>query len=435
MEGSMAVNWRTGVNEVSASVAGIFLIVVLLLSALPATAVQEKPDNYDPYSLLEGSLERLNEGVGRPPEAGAVILSNTPADYDWWNGCSPTAAGMLFGWWDEAGVDAFPGNHRNLPATYYPGTSSDPSDYQDARGVIAGWAHKQAGVAKGYTYGDYAGHAPDSIADFIRTSDGGTSRFNMPWGFENFGAWDDPRTSEIESHVFEATNYYTDSGWDYADYCAEIDAGRPVHLGLDSTAGAHSVLGVGYNNTGGKENVVLLTTWHIGLQEWEWSEETCSGYEFSVYGGTQMTAGEETPALSAYVSLAHTYVGDLTVTVGIGEESDPTWSTTAWSQGGGSADNLVLTDLDCTDVLSEFLTGDLDWFLSVTDSFGGDVGTIEDFQIRYQFDEDVFYYDGSAVPIYDNQTVYAYLTTPEPVTLGLLAFGGLALLRRKPSTR
>jgi subtilisin-like proprotein convertase family protein len=374
-----------------------------------------------------------------PPAEGAVILSNTPKDYDWWNGCSPTAAGMLFGWWEEAGYDAFPGSHRILPDSYGP-TSSDPADYQDARGVIAGWAHKQEGINQGLDYGHYANHAPDSLADFMLTADGGTNRSNMPHGFETFGAWDDRRTSEIESRRFTANNVFTSSGWTYDDYCSEIDAGRPVHLGLTSTAGGHSVLGVGYNDTGGKENIILHTTWGLGLQEWEWDEEQHSGYEFSVYGATLMDAvTDPTPHLSAYLSLAHTYIADLTVVVGVGDPDDPDWSITVWDNEGNFNDydnNLVLTDIDCTAVLSDFLAGDLDWFLKVEDDANGDEGAILDFQIRYGFDEDVVFYEGGPVAIYDRDTSYAYLdTVPEPSTICLLILGGSALLARRHRKR
>jgi hypothetical protein len=372
------------------------------------------PGDVDPNSRVEGPVD-FASGEESSPGAGAVILSNVPADYDWWNGCSPTAAGMLFGWWEEAGHDAFPGNHRNLPATYS-NTSTNPNDYADARGVIAGWAHKQSGISQSLTYGSYKNHAPDSIADFILTQNAGTSRSDMAWGFQNFGAWDDRRTSAIESQRFTTSTKYTSSGWTYNDYVAEINAGRPVHLGLDSTKGGHSVLGVGYNNTGGKSDIILLTTWHQGLQEWEWSNETHSGYGFSVYGATTMTAQTgTTPLLSAYFSLAHTYVGNLAVTIGVGDPSSPTWSTTAWSRGGGGGDNLVLTDIDCTAMLADFRAQPLNWYLQVYDAVSGNTGTIQDFQIRYNFDDIVAYYSGSPVAIGDLSTSYAYLLTNPPL--------------------
>jgi hypothetical protein len=407
-----------------------FFIAVAVLGSLAGTAfgVEDKPNIFDPYGQIEGPGEPpIYEAAS--PGAGATILSSVPADYDWWNGCSPTAAGMLFGWWEENGYDSFPGNHRNLPG-YYSNTTSNPNDYKDARGVIVSWENKAEGIKQGLTYGSYENHAPNCIGDFILTKNSGTNRSTIARGLEMFGAWDDPRTIAIESRRFDATNVYTASGWNYANYCAEINAGRPVHLGLDSSDGRHSVLGVGYNNTGGKQNVVLLTTWHWGLEEWEWSNDTQSGHSYTVYGATVMNAiSSSHPLLSAYFSLAHTYVGDLSVEIGIGDPANPLWSTTAWSNGGSSDDNLILTDIDCTGALNLYRQGQQTWYLKVHDDAGGDDGTIEDFQIRYGFDQIVFDYSGAAIAINDNATSYVYVTTiPEPAALMLLAIGSLGLV-------
>lgn len=410
-------------------------VVTTMILAGTLSTVRADPAAEDPRSLVEGPIEAplLLENAINPPGPGAVILSNTPADYDWWNGCSPTAGGMLFGWWDEAGVESFPGNHRNLPATYS-NTSTNQTNYTDARGVVAGWAHKQEGMAQSLTYGHYANHAPDSIADFLLTSNGGSSRGNMAHGFEMFGAWDDPRTPEIESATFQCSTVYTFSGWSYADYCAEIDAGRPVHLGLNGATGGHSVLGIGYNNTDGKTNVVVHTTWHSGQQEWEWENETHSGYSFSVYGAT-LTQKDPTPTpdLSAYVSIAHTYIGNLIVEIGYGDPANPDWSTIVWNHDGSGSDNLVLTDLDCTAALEDFLAGELDWYVKVADNAGGNTGTLEDFQIRYGPQGRIYEYDGPAMQIGDLQTITATVTTPEPTTMALLGFGfaALAAVRRR----
>lgn len=438
------------------------LLVASLLTALVcATAMAESVWNGQP-PIVEGPLlapaaqqafspdQPVVEMLlgSNPPSPDAVILPGMPADYDWWNGCSPTAAGMLFGYWDEQGYEVFPGNHRNLPATY-PNTSSNSSDYDDARGVVAGWAHKQEGINQGLSYGSWQNHAPESLADFMKTSNGGTSRSNMAHGFEMFAAWDDPDTSEIESSQFEATTLY--SAFDFARYQQEIDAGRPVHVGLSSSSGGHSVLGVGYNNTDGAENLVLLTTWHWGPQEWQWTDETYSGFDFSVYGGTLLEPIiDPVPELSAYLSIAHERIGDLEVELGVGDPASPDWSTTVWNQSGGTSTNLVLTDIDVTDLLDDIQTQTLDWYLKVTDHSDllsgseppemlGDTGTIEDFQIRYNFDEIVFDYIGSPVTISSGSSSQVTLESdpeafgvPEPASLFmLLAAVGFAITARR----
>jgi len=384
------------------------------------------PTNYSDSPPLPGAV--ILPGLSGEKAGPVYVPSPLPADYDWWNGCVPTAAGMLFGYWEEHGYDAFPGNHRNLPATY-PGTSTNPALYTDARGVIAGWAHKQSGMAEGWDYGNWEGHAPDSLADFMETEDGGTSRRNniMTHGMKTFAAWDDPRTPEIESRKFTTQNVWTSlegGSWDYADYCAEINAGRPVHLGLDSDDGGHGVLGVGYYNQGGTEDVVLLTTWHSGLQQWEWENETHSGHNFSVYGARLATPDPTPcPELSAYFSVAHTYIGKLDVEIGIGNPNAPLWHTNpTWSGPGSqsSNNNLVLTDIDCTGAMSLFQSGPQQWYLKVyNSSLLLYTGTIEDFQIRYEFDEVVFDWSSTPVPVDTRSTAYVYLDTyPVPYIPG-----------------
>lgn len=119
----------------------------------------------------------------------------------------------------------------------------------------------------------------------------------------------------------------------------EIDAGRPVHLWLSSPTAGHSVLGVGYNRgaSGTEQWIELYTTWNWGLNEWQWTNETYSGYGFSCFGGlTVDIAGPPLDTLSGYVSLWHTDITDLTVQIGVGNpvapRGRPPCGTVAWSR-------------------------------------------------------------------------------------------------------
>jgi autotransporter-associated beta strand protein len=346
------------------------------------------------------------------PLPGSVTLSHIPPDYDWWNGCAPTAAGMLFAWWDEMGYPVFPGDPRNLPATY-DGTSSNPADYTDARGVIASWEHKLAGG--GLTYGSYKNHAPNSIADFILTYNSSTQPSALAHGFETFGAWDAPSTARIEGQRFTASTSYTSGDWTYQKYVDEINAGRPVYLGWTSGSSQHATLGIGYNNTGGKQDVIVLTTWHSGEQEWEWTNEQS---QYSVASGTTMQpiSGAH-PPLSGYFSIARGYTYDLNVELGVGDPLNPTWKTIVWNHQGGQDNNLVLTDLDCTPIMADFRTKNLQWYLKVSQEYPQFPGTIQDFQIRYGFDQLDFKMTGAPVTIPDSGAGYVYLnTTPFSVS-------------------
>jgi hypothetical protein len=371
--------------------------------------------------LVTGSLT-----FAQTPGPGAVIVDNPPKDFAYWHGCSPTSAGMLFGYWEEHGYDSFPGSHRDGPDNWM---NTDPpveSDYADARGVIAGWAHSQAADGR---FGSYNGHAPDSLADFMLTHRGSTSGSSFVHGFETFGAWDDPRTGPIESRKFIAS-YNCGS---YNDYVAEIDAGRPVMLSLIADSPwnlKHSVIGVGYNNTDGKQNYILYeSSFNVGLQEWDWQDGL---YNYRVVNGVKLIPDPDpAPQLSGYFSIAHTNISDLTVELGVGDHENPDWSTAVWNGSGGSSDNLVLTDIDITAMLDEFLADELTWYLKVTDGSGGNTGSILDFQIRYGFDEIVFGYEGDPVSVDDFGTSHVYVTTPEPASTALMAIGGIILLRRR----
>jgi hypothetical protein len=439
---------------------GLFAVSLLSGGAIRA---QESPANvYDGPGLPSANFSNS------APLPGAVILPgfessqqlaassgadassslSPPADYDWWNGCSPTAAAMLFGYWEEHGYDAFPGNHRNLPATF-PNTSTNPVHYTDARGVIAGWAHKQAGMAKGYDYGSPEGHVADSLADFMLTSDGGTSRlYNvMAHGMKTFAAWDDPRTPEIESRKFQVESVFRPGAmpggsgdWTYEDYCAEIDAGRPVHLGLKSGDSGHSVLGVGYYDDGDVQDVILLTTWHSGLQQWEWTNESHSGHHYTVYGARLATPDPTPcPELSAYFFIAEALGQGVDVEIGVGDPGDPLWSvianTAAPEINYDTIDiNLALTDIDCTGAMDLFNGGFQQWYLKVDSHFPEDGGTIEDFQIRLGFDEHVFKCDGPPVVLSAEQSTIVYLTTvpvPEPAAAAMLLILAAGILVRR----
>ena len=376
-------------------------------------------------------------GAGHAPDAGAVILDGLPADLDWWNGCAPTAGAMLFGYWEEHGFDSFPGSHRDLPAAY-PGTSSNPADFTDARGVIASWAHRQAGVDLGRAYGSYRNHIPDCIADWMKVDNAATDYGSNAEGVENFALWDDPRTPEVESRHFAVTTSSINPS--YSDYCAEIDAGRPVLVSLGGDSGGHRVLGVGYNNTDGRQDIVLLSTWAWGVQQWSWQNEPYTGSHYSVDRLTFVEPQDvQTPELSGYCCVLNPRGKYwLTVEMGIGDVDDPTWSSTVW-QGGQAiwTENLILSDLDLSGALPYVQDGPCEWFMRVTSA--GDVfeTTVLDFQVRYNFDEKVFSYQGDPATLDGLGDVVVNLTTsaiPEPATAAMLAMGAAVCLRRRRRT-
>ena len=385
-----------------------------ILASDPALAGEAKADASskvaDVADRLIGPMPAplLSEGsLGRPPSGGAVFVPHRViTDYDWWYGCSPTTGGLHASWWDDEvqlwdpTYTTFPGDPSAWLFNIYP--SSNPADFvvpAHANGVVNGWAHASGGDT-------WEGHVPDSIGDFMLTVDGGSYSDEIEWGMQNVMAWDDLRTPENESWSV-TTN--APAVWNYEVYKTEIDAGRPVHLWWFSPYGGHSVLGVGYydpDGPGGQEWVELYTTWHQGLQEWEWTNETQSGYGFTCDGGLFMDVLPQATGLTGYYAVEHTDVSDLMIAIGLGDPASPLWETTVWSGGGGTEVNLVRTDIDLSGALP-FLSASEAWYLEVSDNGAGDQGTIMDFQVRDDTGRRFTFGGGTA--IVDFQTAYAYI--------------------------
>jgi len=215
--------------------------------------------------------------------SGDVMLSDVPA-YSWCYGCSPTAAGMLAGYFTQHG---FP-NLYTGPTGYIP-PFNDPVWGAGECPFIASHQGIDGRTTRGYV-DDYWGepdpcvehswvpHIDDSLCDFMET---GEERNGLADGTTYFYAYPDgrplydflPSSGRDGCHgmrlFFEARGYtvatnYTQAiyhaitapgGFTYAQYCAEIDNGYPVVLQLDG----HTMLGVGYNKT--QQLTYVHTTW------------------------------------------------------------------------------------------------------------------------------------------------------------------------------
>ena len=226
-------------------------------------------DGYDAIGI-EGYRQPGREGYTMkyvdptcPPSGwnSAVLLDNPVPEYHFWEGCSPTAAGMMFAYWDAylGKSNLYTFNDGN--SVYWNKSRMDATIennygrngvYPDCgtHSIVASWEHHQAGQAQGLTYGtwDRNGNSiiDDSdraqwncLADFMRTKDGATNRSAMASGFEAYAAWDDPETPLSES--YEA-NAWTDYSKNWEEYTTEIDTDYPVHVGIPGW----SIFGCGY---------------------------------------------------------------------------------------------------------------------------------------------------------------------------------------------
>lgn len=218
-------------------------------------------------------------------------LTNT-ANYEWWYGCSPTSAGMIIGYYDRNGYMGY--NYGNL----VPGGTAETSSFPSTAGswnylcqnTIASSSHVSDfysgafGASGDDTAGPY--HNFNCLADFMGTSQdsaGNGNGYTTFWNYTNgsplyyndiysygpafynssgmYGIYEYVDYSGYETTVLY--NQYIDTvgatyGFTYAQYMAEIDAGRPVLVHVED----HTMLGYGYfNDPTGAPYINVYDTW------------------------------------------------------------------------------------------------------------------------------------------------------------------------------
>ncbi len=233
--------------------------------------------------------------------------------YGWWYGCTATSAGMMMGYYDQKGYGGL--NYTNL----VPGGVAEVSTvYQDparnalVKDVIASQGHvndyyrywngtsfvpdNNAGnTAYGGSGDDVAAptHANNSLADFMGTnqdsvgnSNGSTTLYYFTNGVKlyakdafDYGISQSDGMYGMAEYLQYAgyggnpatdMNFFTAAidaqaqfGFTFAEYKAEIDAGRVVMIQVEG----HSMFGYGYNDPG---QIIFDDTWggHNLLMNW-----------------------------------------------------------------------------------------------------------------------------------------------------------------------
>jgi hypothetical protein len=201
---------------------GLLWGLILVLAAAPAGAE---------------SLVAQYTGDHRTLVFGGNPLTQPP-EYAWYYGCSPTAAGMLMGYWSGQGFTSL-----------LPGVTDPMVQTAAVNNAMASPEHIKAGHDLGYTYGSYQNHSPNSIADFMLTDNAGTYYYNMPGGLRDWAAYTGVAT---KTSYYELVGYWS-GPFTYDSFKAEINAGRPMVLNLITYAPGkgwvgHSVVGYGYQD-------------------------------------------------------------------------------------------------------------------------------------------------------------------------------------------
>jgi len=249
------------------------------------------------------------------PEAGTNSIT-VPA-YEWTFGCSATSGAMILGYYDRTGFPAMYTGPTNggvapLDDSAWPNWNDGHANYShqcpfaaskngwDGR-VTKGsfddyWVQYLTGQPDPYIAGNWYPHAwGDAIGDYMYTSqskadttdltnDDGSTQF---WGYNSatvltcsaLEAAGYPYTIDGtlgRKNFYQAKGYTVSTcynqkidtlysgGFSFAQYTAEIDAGRPVMINL----AGHTVVGVGYNTSG--STVYIHDTWDTSTHSMTW---------------------------------------------------------------------------------------------------------------------------------------------------------------------
>jgi len=259
--------------------------------------------------LAAGTAGASGTGLDYHVQGGAVTLpvgGGGSPDYNWWYGCSPTAAGMIMAYYDRNGYENLVPD-STAPLSNYAAdreyvnpdaavnqiiaSTGHQHDFYSARDLpdpaIPTYPYNTGGEWTSVGYGRsnddvYSGRAFDCLADFMGTSqdnlgtymkDGVPMTVSNPngstwfWYYDNGtplhhstllsygpGYWNTDGMYGLGEYVtsrgYEVSDLYTQltsnkvaDGFTFTDYKAEIDAGRVVMLHLDD----HSIFGYGYD--------------------------------------------------------------------------------------------------------------------------------------------------------------------------------------------
>ncbi len=223
------------------------------------------------------------------PAQGVNILSDVPA-FDWCYGCSATSAGMIMGYYDRIGYGAMytgpadggvcPTDNGTWGGGQCPIVASHMGvDGRNNRGHVDDyWIASDKCSNDPYITGGWAQHSPlDCTADFMGTSqtawgecDGytffylnGGSRVNDWTGWEpvrrdgthGIRLYAESKGYTVLENYNQGITTGTSGAFTFANFMAEIDAGRPVLIQMSG----HTMVGYGYDSS--NQIIYIHNTW------------------------------------------------------------------------------------------------------------------------------------------------------------------------------
>ncbi len=294
-------------------------------------------------------------------DGAAVVLPNVPA-FTWCYGCSATSAAMMAGYYDNlptgqyANMYTGPANGGVCPLnnetvwghTTYPSVTCGECPISATHQGIDGrltkgsvddyWVDYGSTAADPYI-GNWDEHSPlESTGDFMGTnqskyacSDGSTKFFYSLNGarlYDYSGCEPTYRDGCHGMRLFVESRGYTvpaygnynqlipggaavlgqapnATGFTFEDYKAEIDAGRPVMIQI----AGHSMVGRGYDETGGAQTLYIHNTWDNTYHTMTWGG-TYSGMQHYAVAVLQLPVDPESRQPDLLIHDGSGYLGD-----------------------------------------------------------------------------------------------------------------------------
>jgi len=211
------------------------------------------------------------------------IIENVPR-YLWYNGCGPTAAGMVIGYWDGKGFDDLVEGKANFQTDSVNKMISSEENYNDYCIPLDTPDHILPDKSE-LPVGDE--HDNNSLADFFGTSQ---SYHHCAYGWGGIGGIDDYVLfkNSTYSPIINNKHYGCYDLWSL--FRKEIDNGRPVVLFVDiegDNKTDHFVTGIGYDDN---KNYACLDTWDTSIHWYDFSYQS-SGNEWGIRSVTTCILG------------------------------------------------------------------------------------------------------------------------------------------------
>jgi hypothetical protein len=307
---------------------------VRALEAENETSIIQPPENPKSLSIPPAPLPTASEPTKRPPKdaqsttgpipppeavemssleytggTGAVVISGVPT-YLWRHGCGPTAAGMMIGYWDsKPGYEWLISGSASTQTTavneVIASTTGVQNHYTDYALPDDGASPTILPDKSELPVGDE--HADNSIADFMHTSQSYSgNKYGWSW-FSDFGpalVEDIQMSNNPGGFTGYSTNLYYDSTlWN--TFKAEIDAGRPVGLLVDSSGDGtsdHFIPAFGYDESSGVKKYAAYNTWDYSLHWYDFGPMT-NGKPWGILGAITLDI-KETRVISGNAGVA-----------------------------------------------------------------------------------------------------------------------------------